>query len=80
LCKNDTNYKNAIAYDKANDFLVDERQHGGLDVIAQVNIIREEFNNGYVGMIDYLDGVQVVEQFEFTFTTQDFLKEIGLID
>lgn len=81
LTKNDANYKNAFAYDKADEYLVDESQDdGGLDVIAQVNIIREEFKNGYVGMIDYLDGVQICEQFEFTFTTQDFLKEIGLLD
>ena len=77
LTKLDANYKNAVAFDKANDYLLDSDE---LDVIAQVNFIREVFKTNPNVIIDHLDGVQVVEQFEYDFTVQDFLKEIGLID
>lgn len=80
ITENDDNYKNAVAFDKAIDYLVDESQDGGLDVIDQVNTIRQHLVEHPTIMIDHLDGVQVVEEFEYDFTVQDFLKEIGLID
>lgn len=56
---------------KAEEFLcVDEAS-----VVDQVRAIINEEDT--TAMIDYIDGVQIIEQFEFTFTAKDFLEHIG---
>ena len=59
---------------KAEDFLcVDE-----VSVVDQVRaIIREEDTTT---MIDHVEHVYTVEQFEFAFTVKDFLEQIGYAD
>jgi len=59
----------------ANHYLIDSEE---ANVIKQVNIIRQQLGKKPYVVIDHLDGVQVVEQFEHTFTVEGFLKEIGL--
>lgn len=78
ITENDIFYKNAVAYDLAGNYLYQENDEN--DLVTQVNIIREALAENPTTMIDHLDGVQVFEQFEYDFTVQDFLKEIGLID
>ena len=58
---------------KAEEFLcVDEAS-----IVDQVRAIISEQEYEPTTMIDYIDGVQVIEQFEFTFTVKDFLEQIG---
>ncbi len=76
IAKNDDYFKNAKAYDRANKFLVPD---GKADVIAQVNVIREEFERDPGGMIDHIDIVQPIERYEFHFTNKDFLERIGIL-
>lgn len=56
---------------KAEDFLcVDETS-----VVEQVRAIINEENQ--TAMIDHIDNVCPIEQFEFNFTAKDFLEQIG---
>ena len=62
---------------KANNYLIDSDE---ANVSEQIEIIKKNLVENPHGMIDHLDGVQTVEQFEYTFTVKDFLQEIGVID
>ena len=76
IAKKDPGYKKAKSFDKAHKYLIDTDE---ADVIAQVNIILGQLGKNPTKMIDHLDGVQLVEQFENTFTVKDFLEIIRLL-
>jgi hypothetical protein len=61
---------------KAHDYLT-QSDEDDLSVEEQVNIIIEQSKVDNTKMIDHLDGVQTVEQFEYTFTCSDFLNHIS---
>lgn len=77
LTKNEHIYKFCDVIDKANNFLIDSDE---ANVIEQIEIIKYYCKKNPTFAIDHLNGVQVVEQFEYTFTVEEFLKEIGVID
>jgi ribosomal silencing factor RsfS len=58
---------------KAEEFLnTDEKS-----IVDQVRAIVNEQEYEPTTIIDYIDGVQTIEEFEFTFTVKDFLEQIG---
>jgi len=62
--------------DKAHDYLI-QSDEDEPTVEQQVEAIIEHAKIDSSQMIDYVDGVQTVEQFEFTFTCNDFLNHIS---
>jgi hypothetical protein len=58
---------------KAEEFLnTDENS-----IVDQVRAIISEQEYEPTTIIDYMEGVQTIEHFEFTFTVKDFLEQIG---
>ena len=68
---------NNIPYILAERFLIDSDE---ANVREQVEIIKKAFDENPTYAIDHLDGVQVIEKFEYVFTVEEFLKEIQVID
>jgi hypothetical protein len=50
----------------------------GQTVLSAVNTIIESFNKDGNGTLDYIDNIQVIENFEFVFCTGVFLNLIGI--
>jgi hypothetical protein len=65
------------SFDKAHDYLIQSDEDVDLPVEAQVLAIVNQSKNGATTLIDWVEGVQVVEKFENTFTCQDFLNHIS---
>ena len=63
--------------DLINQYLTQSDEDSDLPVEQQVEAIIKQSKIDGTEMIDYVDGVQTTEQFEFAFTCNDFLTEIS---
>lgn len=66
-----------VNFDKAEEYLVQSDEETDFPVHKQVLAIYNQSKINDTMMIDHVDGVQTVEQFEYTFTCRDFLEHIG---
>ena len=64
-------------FDKAYEYLVQSDEDEDLPVEAQVLAIVNQSKVDDSTMVDFVDGVQVTELFENTFTCKDFLETIN---
>jgi len=72
--ENDETYKRVCKLDKLAEFLSYDEDN---EINVALENLEVQAKIDDTVMVDHVDGVQVTEQFEFTFTVRDLLQEIS---